>query len=1134
MKKNILLILLIIFCILAKAQITTGNFATRTDFSIGSNGAINIATGDMDGDGKKDVVVANQSTGVISIFKNTSTSSAISFASRIDSTAAGQLATVLLTDFDNDGKLDIVLSANTGTSNFVVVYRNISTPGNILIAAKQIFSLGTLGGNSSGLWTGDLDADGKPDIAVSNYSNTSYSVLRNTSVSGTINFATAATTTISVINPSQLMLSDMDADGKLDMIIFINGTNVLVYRNTTTTIGSITFSSTPVTLSSGSGSHRGDIADVDGDGKLDIACSNFNSSTTSVFRNTGTSGIISFATKVDFAAAGNIQSSLLKDLDLDGKPELIQSTGATSPISIYRNYAGIGSINASSFGTRMDFSSAAGPTGLNVTDLDGDGKPEILSANFSAASFSVFKNDIVPSNGLVAYYPMNGNAGDSSGFGNHGTVNSGVTSIADRFSVSNNAYHFDGTANAYITIPSSPALNTANMSNVCVSAWFRISVGGTANYERTIFQFQDATNTNYVVAYDTATSKIFYYNYNGPSAINNITFSSTNTLTRGVWHHIVLRIDSANNTQIFVNNVLWGSSTTAVVKPTNPQFIIGRHPVVTNTWNYFGDMDEIRIYNRYITNTEIAQLYNLSPFTNTYYSKSTGYLDSLSTWGTNTDGTGTPPPNFSQSNSGYIVKNNSSPTISSNWIISGTNTVIIFGDGTTSMSTSIPSGLMCGADSIYVRNNATLTVLGSFITNKPAFETGSTVQYIASGAQTMQAASYSNLVVSGATKTLGGNTTVRNTLAMIANINCNGYALTLGSSATQTGSLSYSSGTIIGNNFSRWFAASTNTGASSGLFPVGTVSQYYPVQVEFTSAPTTGGMLTATFTSSNPGNSGLPLYDFTSTLVNVNKVAPNGFWTLIPSGGIAGGTYTTTVTANGFYGITAISGLRLIRRSNSSSAWSTSVGTAVTPTGTTSSAVVARSGITSPGGDFGIGADSTVNPLPVQLINFSARLVNENKVELNWETVYELNNDRFEIERADDKGKWSVVGNVKGNGTTSAVNSYQFADLLNFSTNKPINLFYHLKQFDFDGDITYSNIVSINLKGKNSEEIQIFPNPATSMITINSENPINLNITNTLGQQVYGGDEKTIDVSKWAKGIYFIQSENSVTKFIVE
>ena len=63
----------------------------------------------------------------------------------------------------------------------------------------------------------------------------------------------------------------------------------------------------------------------------------------------------------------------------------------------------------------------------------------------------------IPTNGLVAYYPFNGNAKDSSGNGNNGSVN-GATLTTDRFGNCNSAYLFDGVSN-YISLPTSKLIN---------------------------------------------------------------------------------------------------------------------------------------------------------------------------------------------------------------------------------------------------------------------------------------------------------------------------------------------------------------------------------------------------------------------------------------------------------------------------------------------------------------------------------------------------------------------------------------------------------------------------------------------------------------------------------------------------
>ena len=77
----------------------------------------------------------------------------------------------------------------------------------------------------------------------------------------------------------------------------------------------------------------------------------------------------------------------------------------------------------------------------------------------------------VPSNGLVGWWPFNGNANDESGNGNHGTVN-GASLTADRNSKANSAYNFNGSN--YILISTINQLTTTNNSKVSISFWFNI------------------------------------------------------------------------------------------------------------------------------------------------------------------------------------------------------------------------------------------------------------------------------------------------------------------------------------------------------------------------------------------------------------------------------------------------------------------------------------------------------------------------------------------------------------------------------------------------------------------------------------------------------------------------------------
>jgi gliding motility-associated-like protein len=327
-----------------KSSITTADIAAKVDFTTGS-GPISVAIGDLDGDGKPDLAVANLNSNTVSVYRNTSTSGLIaagSFAAKVDFTTGSDPFSVAIGDLDGDGKPDLAV-ANQG-SNTVSVYRNTSTSGLIAagsFAAKVDF---TTGSQPYSVAIGDLDGDGKPDLAVANVGSNTVSVFRNTSTSGSIaagSFEAKVDFTTGT-NPFSVAIGDLDGDGKPDLAVANRNSNsVSVYRNTSSSglIAAGSFAA-KVDFTTGGFPLSVAIGDLDGDGKPDLAVANRNSNSVSVFRNTSSSGSIavgSFAAKVDFTTGTNPFSVAIGDLDGDGKPDLAVINNGSSTVSVYRN-----------------------------------------------------------------------------------------------------------------------------------------------------------------------------------------------------------------------------------------------------------------------------------------------------------------------------------------------------------------------------------------------------------------------------------------------------------------------------------------------------------------------------------------------------------------------------------------------------------------------------------------------------------------------------------------------------------------------------------------------------------------------------------------------------------------------------
>ena len=141
-------------------------------------------------------------------------------------------------------------------------------------------------------------------------------------------------------------------------------------------------------------------------------------------------------------------------------------------------------------------------------------------------------------------------------------------------------------------------------------------------------------------------------------------------------------------------------------------------------------------------------------------------------------------------------------------------------------------------------------------------------------------------------------------------------------------------------------------------------------------------------------------------------------------------------------------------------------------------------------------------PLPVELTSFTAS-TNGAEVILNWSTATELNNYGFEIQRKVLGGDFATVAFVKGQGTTTQQNQYSFADK-NLDEGK---YFYRLKQMDYGGQFSYSQIVEVDVRTLDNYTLeQNYPNPFNPTTTIGyvlqEKSNAKLTLLNSLGEEI--------------------------------
>ncbi|MEQ8517599.1 MAG: LamG-like jellyroll fold domain-containing protein [Cytophagales bacterium] len=243
--------------------------------------------------------------------------------------------------------------------------------------------------------------------------------------------------------------------------------------------------------------------------------------------------------------------------------------------------------------------------------------------------------------------------------------------------------------------------------------------------------------------------------------------------------------------------------------------------------------------------------------------------------------------------------------------------------------------------------------------------------------------------------------------------------------------------------------------------------------------------------------------------------------------GNSGLTYTVIYNYDGHTGIVDENDLELAKRDdNADLTWSqesatlNTVANTLTLTGQTGSEYILAS----------VGADA----LPIELLSFTAHQ-KEEAVIIEWKTISEKNNAYFDVLRSTNGIDWIEVVSVESK--RDAISIIQGYTALDNSPEKG-HSYYRLKQTDFDGTFSFSNIISLTFESSNS--IQIYPNPSSGLTLING-NDFELedfSVINSFGQsvdsyikvEIQNSENATIDLSNLKAGLYFIKTATGLHK----
>jgi hypothetical protein len=387
-------------------------------------------------------------------------------------------------------------------------------------------------------------------------------------------------------------------------------------------------------------------------------------------------------------------------------------------------------------------------------------------------------------------------------------------------------------------------------------------------------------------------------------------------------------------------------------------------------------------------------------------------------------------------------------------------------------------------------SNRVILVGGSFVNNQSG--TGRVIT--------------SNLVLNTSTGfTLGGSSTfllqVNGTMTLTNGIlytNSNDILQFMaGSTVTGASSVSHVDGPV------------TKIGTSSFTFPVGSGTIYAPITM---STPASNSTYTAEYFPVAYSNT-------TSLQAGLDHVSNVEHWIFNKvSGANVNVTLSFTTARSGV--VNSLTDLRVAKWDGTQ--W-LNLGNGGT-TGSTASGTVVNSTAITAYSPFTLGSSSTLNPLPIDLLSFTAELLN-NSIAVKWSTANEINNHFFTVEKSLDGRNWFEISKINAAEANTRVNFYEILDL------SPVAglQYYRLKQNDINGQSNYYDKVAVNFS-PTPTTILAYPNPCKDILTveINQDETSSVSIMDQVGKMLinqtsFESGSLSFDLGSLPSGIYFLE-----------
>jgi len=331
-------------------------------------------------------------------------------------------------------------------------------------------------------------------------------------------------------------------------------------------------------------------------------------------------------------------------------------------------------------------------------------------------------------------------------------------------------------------------------------------------------------------------------------------------------------------------------------------------------------------------------------------------------------------------------------------------------------------------------------------------------------------------------------------------------------------------------------------GSGSFTLPVGQAGDQRPLLLTEDGLPARFDSVAVAWYSSSAGTTPDPsdanaTHSLTSLGAGVAAVSDRGFWDWVRPATSGSVTVTVSMPAQS----AALAPANRLRLVGWNGAQWVVLGT-TGPAGLTEGQPLSG---TVPAGITALAVGAASNPLPVELLTFSAKLKGHDGL-LSWRTASERNSDYFEVQQSLDGRTWQPLSKLPAAGTTLTPRNYAYTDVRLGRYGAPV-VYYRLRQVDRDGTVAFSPVVTLQPVASQLFMVEVWPSPAAIgtnaqvRITTPATTPVAITVYDAVGrrmfqQSVTPGVDFVLPSATWATGAYQLratQGESTATRRLV-